>query len=129
MAGTFKFELVSPERVLLSEDAEQVVLPGSEGDFAVLPGHAPVVSTLRPGIMDVTLPSGRRRVFVRSGFADVDPDRLIVLAERALEIEGASAEAIAAELKSAEADLAAAKDDESRMMAESAIETLKGLRA
>ena len=49
MAGTFKFELVTPERMLLSEDAAQVVVPGAEGDFTVLAGHAPVVSALRPG--------------------------------------------------------------------------------
>jgi F-type H+-transporting ATPase subunit epsilon len=56
VAGTFKFDLVSPEKVLLSADAEEVVLTGSEGEFAVLPGHAPVVSTLLPGIVHATLP-------------------------------------------------------------------------
>ena len=55
---TFKFELVSPERVLMSEDVEQVVVPGADGDFAVLAGHAPFVSTLRPGVLDVTAAAG-----------------------------------------------------------------------
>ena len=59
MAGTFKFELVTPERMALSEDVGQVVVPGVEGDFTVLPGHAPVISALRPGIIDVTLPDAR----------------------------------------------------------------------
>ena len=55
MAGTFKFELVTPERILFSEDAAQVVVPGVEGEFTVLAGHAPVISTLRPGVVDATL--------------------------------------------------------------------------
>ncbi len=128
MAGTFKFELVSPERVLLSEEAVEVVLPGSEGDFGVLAGHAPVISTLRPGVMDVTLPSGRKRIFVKSGFADVDPERLTVLAERAIELDGASREAIDAEISAAEAALADAGDDQARMDAETALELLKSAR-
>jgi len=76
MAGTFKFELVSPERVLLSIDADQVVVPGSDGEFAVLAGHAPVIATLRPGVLDVTAGGSKRRLFVKSGFAEVDPSRL-----------------------------------------------------
>jgi F-type H+-transporting ATPase subunit epsilon len=128
MAGTFKFELVSPERVLLSEEAVEVVLPGSEGDFGVLAGHVPLISTLRPGVMDVTLPSGKRRIFVKSGFADVDPERLTVLAERAIELDGVSSEALAVEISAAEADLADAKDDQSRMDAETALERLKSVR-
>ena len=55
MAGTFKFELVTPERMVLSQDASQVVVPGIEGAFTVLPGHAPVISALRPGVVDATL--------------------------------------------------------------------------
>jgi F-type H+-transporting ATPase subunit epsilon len=128
MAGTFKFELVSPERVLLSEEAVEVVLPGSEGDFAILAGHAPVISTLRPGVMNVTLPSGKKRIFVKSGFADADPERLTVLAERAVELDGAAREAIDAEIAAAEADLAEAKDDQARMDAEVAVELLKSAR-
>ena len=84
MAGTFKFELVTPERMALSEDVGQVVVPGIEGEFTVLAGHAPVISVLRPGIIDVTLPdASKTRIFVRGGFAEVDADHLTVLAERA----------------------------------------------
>ena len=128
MAGTFKFELVSPERVLLSEDAEQVVLPGRDGDFGVLAGHAPVISTLRPGVLDITLPSGKRRVFVKGGFAEVDPARLTVLAQTALDLDNLGANTIADELKSAEEDLAAAKDDQARMLASELVEQLRALR-
>ena len=75
MAGTFKFELVSPERILLSVDADQVVVPGADGDFAVLAGHAPVIATLRPGVLGVTAGGTRKRLFVKSGFCEVDPSR------------------------------------------------------
>jgi F-type H+-transporting ATPase subunit epsilon len=128
MAGTFKFELVTPERMALSEDAVQVVVPGVEGEFTVLPGHAPVISALRPGVIDVTLPDAKReRLFVKGGFAEVDADRLTVLAERALDVEAMDAAAIAAELETAQAELAAAADDGARLAAASAVERLKAL--
>jgi F-type H+-transporting ATPase subunit epsilon len=129
MAGTFRFELVSPERVLMSVDAEQVVVPGSEGDFAVLVGHAPVISTLRPGVLDVTAGSVRKRLFVKSGFAEVDPTRLTILAEKAYDVEELSAATIAEELKTAEAEVAAAKDDSSKRMADTLVSELKRLSA
>jgi F-type H+-transporting ATPase subunit epsilon len=129
MAGTFKFELVSPERVLVSIDADQVVVPGSDGEFAVLAGHAPVIATLRPGILDVTAGGTKRRLFVKSGFAEVDPTRLTVLAEKAYDVDELSSATIAAELKAAEAELAAAKDDEAKRMADTLVNELKRLRA
>ncbi len=129
MAGTFKFELVSPERVLLSIDADQVVVPGSDGEFAVLAGHATVIATLRPGVLDVTAGGTKRRLFVKSGFAEVDPSRLTVLAEKAYDVEELSASAIAEELKSAEAELAAAKDDNAKRMADTLVNELKRLSA
>jgi F-type H+-transporting ATPase subunit epsilon len=126
MAGTFKFELVTPERMALSQDAAQVVVPGVEGDFTVLAGHAPVISALRPGIIDVTLPdASKTRIFVKGGFAEVDADHLTVLAERALDVEATDASAIAAELETAEADLASATDDAARLAAASAVERLR----
>jgi len=129
MAGTFKFELVSPERVLLSIDADQVVVPGSDGEFAVLAGHAPVIATLRPGVLDVTAGGAKRRLFVKSGFAEVDPSRLTVLAEKAYDVDEMSASTIAEELKAAEADLAAAKDDHAKRMADTLVSELKRLSA
>ena len=128
MAGTFKFELVTPERMALSQDAAQVVVPGVEGDFTVLAGHAPVISALRPGIIDVTLPdASKTRIFVKGGFAEVDAGHLTVLAERALDVEAMDAATIAAELETAHADLAAATDDAGRLAAASAVERLRGL--
>ena len=130
MAGTFKFELVTPERMTLSQDAKEVVVPGLEGDFTVLPGHAPVISALRPGVVDVTLADGRKtRIFVKGGFAEVDAEHLTVLVERALEVEGLDAAIIAAELAVAEADLASATDDTARLAAAAALDRLKGLNA
>ena len=127
MAGTFKFELVSPERILLSVDADQVVVPGADGDFAVLAGHAPVITTLRPGIIDVTAGGTRKRLFVKSGFAEVDPARLTVLAQKAYDIDDMTPAIVADELKTAEAELAAATDDNARSMADTLVTELKRL--
>jgi F-type H+-transporting ATPase subunit epsilon len=129
MAGTFKFELVTPERMALSQDATQVLVPGVEGEFTVLPGHAPVISALRPGVIEVTLAEGgeTERIFVKGGFAEVDADRVTVLAERAMAVDQMSADVVAAELETAEADLAAAADDASRLAAASAVERLKAM--
>ncbi len=126
--STIKFELVSPERVLMSEDIEQAVVPGSEGEFTVLPGHSPVISTLRPGVLTVTLEGNKvRRLFVKDGFAEVKPDQLVVLAQEALDVDELGAEQIAAELKAAEADLEAALDDASRLRAHTLVDQLRAL--
>ena len=129
MAATFTFELVTPERLLLSEPAEQVVVPGSEGDFAVLVGHAPVISTLRPGVIEITLPQGRQRIFVKKGVAEADPERLTVLAQTAVAIDDLDAGRLAGELKAAEAEVTEAKDDQSKRMAEMLVDVLRRLQA
>ena len=82
MAGTFRFELVSPEKLLVSGTATTAVLPGTDGDMGILGSHSPVMTTLRPGLLDVTMEDGsHREFFVRGGFADVTPDSVTVLAE------------------------------------------------
>lgn len=124
MAGTFHFELVSPERVLMSEQVEQVVVPGADGDLAVLPGHAPLISTLRPGVLDITVGGASRKVFVKAGFAEVDPDRLTILAERASAVEDLD---VAKELEAARSELAAATTDAARTRAETAISALQSI--
>lgn len=129
MAATFNFELVSPERILLAtEDAEQVQLPGAEGDFTVLAGHTPVISALRPGILEILVGGSRRRMFVRGGFAEVQPGSLTVLAQMAMEISEMDPSRIATELEIAEAEIVSAKDDETRRMAYFAVEQLKALQ-
>ncbi len=129
MAQTFTFELVSPEKVFLAGEAEQVLLPGAEGDMTVLPGHAPLISTLRPGMVDVALAGQKARVFVRDAFVQVEPERVTVLAEKAYEAADLSGSTLAAELAKAEADLAAAKSDDARRLAQQAVDSLSRLKA
>jgi F-type H+-transporting ATPase subunit epsilon len=126
MAGTFKIEIVSPERVLLSGEATEVVVPGMEGDFTVLEGHAPLISALRPGILDIKQGSGRRRIYVRGGFAEVDPTLLTILAQNLVDVD-AGADQLAEEMRIAEAMLESATDDLGRILAHDAIATLKSL--
>ncbi|NQW11572.1 MAG: F0F1 ATP synthase subunit epsilon [Alphaproteobacteria bacterium] len=96
MAETTQFELVSPERLVLSQAVEMVVVPGSEGYFGVLPRHAPLISTLSPGVIDIHEGgSVTQRIFVAGGFAEVTGERCTVLAEVAMpldEIDVAKAE-------------------------------------
>jgi F-type H+-transporting ATPase subunit epsilon len=129
MADTFRFELVTPERMALSEDVAEVVVPGVEGEFTVLPGHAPTISALRPGVIEVALPdASKTRIFVKGGFAEVDAGHLTVLAERALPVDEMDAVVVVAELEAAEAELAAAGDDASRLAAAFAVDQLRALR-
>ena len=122
-AHTLHFELVTPERVALSGQARQVVVPGLEGRFAVLPGHAPVISTLRPGMVEVALEGAdKRRFFVKGGIVELDGGHLTILAERVLEEEAMDAQRRAAELEAARAEFAAASDDTARLAAASALE-------
>src|SRR6188508_2900898 len=86
--ATFHFDLVSPERLLFSGEVDQVDVPGSEGDFGVLAGHAPTVSALRPGIMTVYVGGQAQRMIVLGGFAEVSVDgKLTVLADLADSVE------------------------------------------
>jgi len=122
MADRIQFELVSPERLLLSQAVEMVVLPGAEGDFGALPEHAPTVAALRPGVISV-FENGQvtERVFVAGGFAEVTPERCTVLAERAVrvaELDRAGAEKAIADARD---DLADAKTDAARAAAENEI--------
>jgi F-type H+-transporting ATPase subunit epsilon len=128
MADTFKFELVSPERLLISADVREVLVPGSEGDFTVLPNHAPVIAMLRPGILRVPGYDGPNgAIYVRGGLADVGPERLIVLAEQAVPLGQVDAAFIAGEIASAEKDVAASKDEDARLQAEDVLERLRSL--
>ena len=129
MAQTFTFELVSPEKVLLSGQAEQVLLPGSEGDMTILPNHAPLISTLRPGVIDVVgAADGHARIFVRQAFAQVEPDRLTVLAEKAYNVADLKGDMLAAEISAAEQDLKDAKTYEQLLVANQALSALAGLQ-
>jgi F-type H+-transporting ATPase subunit epsilon len=85
--ATLHFELVSPEKLLFSGEVEQVDVPGSEGDFGVLAGHAPLVTTLRPGILTVHGAGGKQQIVVLGGFAEVSAEGLTVLADAAEAVE------------------------------------------
>ncbi len=96
--ANFHFELVSPEKLLFSGDVEQVDVPGAEGDFGVLAEHAPMVTTLRPGILTVHGEGGEQKIVVLGGFAEVSADGLTVLAEVAETVESIDRETIAARI-------------------------------
>jgi F-type H+-transporting ATPase subunit epsilon len=128
MAGTFKFELVSPERILLSDDAEEAVLPGTEGQFTVLAGHAPVVSTLLPGVIVVKLTASTKGIYINGGFVEVNPESVTVLAEHAFIADEADQRQLEDALSKAEAALESEKDDEALRHLSSAIDHLKGLQ-
>ena len=115
MADRVQFELVTPERLLLSEMVEMVVVPGTEGNFGVLPGHAPLISSIRPGMIDVY--EGQtitRRIFVVSGIAEVTAERCTVLADEALPPEELDRGGIEAELKTIEGNLPSLREQVGR---------------
>jgi F-type H+-transporting ATPase subunit epsilon len=122
MADHIQFELVSPERLLVSQAVEMVVIPGAEGDIGVLPGHAPLISNVRPGMIAVFEGSKVvERIFVAGGFAEVTPERCTVLAEAATIVEDIDRATVEAEMRDAREDLAEAKDDGERSRLEQAI--------
>ena len=130
MTDKIHFDLVSPERMLLSDDVEMVTLPGTEGYFGVLPKHAPLISTLRPGLIEVKGGSdGDVRLFVRGGFAEVNPDKVVVLAEEAIPLAEFDLVALDQRIADAEEDLAAAKTDAERDKVGERLDHLRQLRA
>ena len=100
------FEFVSPESVVFSGDVDQVDLPGAEGDMGILPGHAPLATALRPGIVTVFREGKQDLIVVIGGFAEVSPAGLTVLADKAVAREAFDTAALAGDLKDAEEDVA-----------------------
>ena len=130
MADILKFELVSPERLLSSGDVQQVVVPGTEGEFTVLVNHAPVLSTLKPGVVTVTDESGNaERIFVRGGFAEVNPAGLTILAEEAVAVSELSADDLAQKIQNAREDVTDAKDPEKKRRAQETLDHLTQLQS
>jgi len=123
------FDLVSPERLLISADVDQVDVPGSEGDFGVMAGHAPVMTTLRPGVLTIQSPGkAGEKYFVRGGFAEVTLEGLTVLAEEAMPFAELDTAALEQRIKNAEEDVADAKDDAKRLRAQETLNRLSELR-
>ena len=113
--GKVEFELVSPERLLMSRAVDMVVVPGTEGNFGVLPRHAPMISTIRPGVIDVY--EGKtivERIFIAGGVAEVTPQRCTVLAEQAVLVRDIDRAAVTRKLADLREDIRDAKDDASR---------------
>lgn len=129
MPDPFKFELVSPERLLVSSEVEQVLVPGAEGDMTVLAYHAPVLTTLRPGLLDIGFPGGEsQRFFIRGGFAEVNPAGLTVLAETAIDLDELKADDLAQAIKDTEEDVADLTD-EAKDRAQTKLEHLRQVEA
>jgi F-type H+-transporting ATPase subunit epsilon len=115
VAEKFLFELVSPERLILSEPVDMVVVPGSEGNFGVLAGHSLLISTVRPGVIDVYEGTAvTERIFVAGGFAEVTPDRCTVLADEAVAVKDLDATAVEANIRMMEGAEANLKDQANR---------------
>ena len=127
--ASFRFELVSPERLLFSGDVTQVDVPGEAGDFGVLAGHAPYVATLKPGVLTIYGDGPPQRIVVRGGFAEAGPDGLTVLAEQATPVEEIDAAAIAQAIKDAEEDIADATTDAARDKARERLEQINTLKS
>jgi F-type H+-transporting ATPase subunit epsilon len=127
--ASFRFDLVSPEQILFSGQVEHVVVPGSEGEFGVLAGHAPLVTTLRPGILKILGAGEPLRVMVVGGFAEVAADGLTVLADTAMPVEEVDPAMIAGEIKDTEEDIADAKSDAQRDKLQQKLEQLRAVQA
>jgi F-type H+-transporting ATPase subunit epsilon len=129
MMATFHFDLVSPEKVLFSGEVSQVDAPGSEGDFGVLAGHAPLVTTLRPGVLVVYGERDAQRIVVDGGFAEVGPAGLTVLANLAVPVDEFDVAALAGMIKDTEEDVADEKDGWNRDKLAQKLDRLKALQA
>jgi F-type H+-transporting ATPase subunit epsilon len=129
MADKLQFELVSPEKLLLSEPVGMVIVPGTEGNFGVLPGHALFISTVRPGVIDVYEDKTvSERIFVSGGFAEVTPERCTVLADEALPISSIDRAAVEAQAKTLDSTVAGLKDQAARLSGAERDDALAKLR-
>jgi F-type H+-transporting ATPase subunit epsilon len=122
-------DFVSPESVLFSGEVDQVDLPGAEGDLGILAGHAPLVTTLRPGIVTIFRGGAREPIVITGGFAEVGPAGLTVLADRAMARENFDTAMLASEIKDAEEDVADATDDALRDKRARHLDQLMALQA
>jgi F-type H+-transporting ATPase subunit epsilon len=126
--ATFHFDLVSPENLVFSGEVEHVVVPGTEGELGVLAGHAPLIAMLKPGILRILGPN-EQRIMVVGGFAEVNPDGLTVLADRAVPVDDLDPAVLAGEIKDAEEDLADATTDATRDRMKLKLDQLRAVQA
>ena len=130
MAEAFIFELVSPERLLVSEAVESVVIPGTEGEMTVLALHAPVMTTVKPGVVTVKpVSEPEERYVVFGGFADILPSGCTLLAESAVPVKDIDRTDLARRIQDAKEDVADATDDATRTKADELLAQLTTLEA
>lgn len=128
--AAFHFELVSPEKLLFSGDVESVVAPGAEGQFTVLKDHAPVMTTLKSGVVTVAGGDGKvEKLFVRGGFADVSAAGFTILAELALPLSDIDVAKLDGDIRNAREDVNDARNDEARRAAADKLAQLEEMRA
>ena len=129
MADKIAFDLVSPERLLLSKPVDMVTVPGTEGYMGVIAGHAPLVSTLRAGMIDMLDDGQDTRFFIRGGFAEISPTKITVLAEEAIPFTELQLATLDQRILDAQEDEIAAKTDAERARAAQLVDDLKLVRA
>jgi F-type H+-transporting ATPase subunit epsilon len=128
--AAFHLELVSPERLLFSGDVNDVLVPGTEGEFVVMAGHAPVMTALRPGVVDIGDAEGKHtRLYVRGGFADVTNTSLTLLAESAIPLAELDTARLDQEIKDVEEDVADATAEAAKKAAQERLDRLRELKA
>ncbi|MDP7547016.1 MAG: F0F1 ATP synthase subunit epsilon [Alphaproteobacteria bacterium] len=126
MADKVAFELVSPDRLLMSVEADAVAMPGMEGDFGVLAGHAPLISALRAGVIEVEgAADSPDRIYIAGGFAEIAADRLVVLAEEAVVVADMDRSDLEQRVQEANEELTAAEEGEQRRLAEAKVAVLQ----
>ena len=128
--AAFSFELVSPEKLLFSGDVEAVIVPGMEGEFTVLKDHAPFMTTLKPGVIEIDAGARKEKLFVSGGFADVAPNGFTILADYAVPMSEMSAATIDKDIATAEEALAGTHGDgEMHRLAQEKVDQLRELKA
>lgn len=125
----FQFDLVGPEKLLYSGEVEQVDVPGSEGDFGVLAGHAPLIAMLRPGVLTIYTGTEAIRALVTGGFAEANPTSLTVLADSAVPVDGLDRAALAQQIKDLEESLGSVADGPARDRAVHKLDQLRAVQA
>jgi F-type H+-transporting ATPase subunit epsilon len=129
MAEKIAFDLVSPERLLLSDMADMVTIPATEGYMGVMAGHAPVVSSLRPGMINVLKDGAESRFFIRGGFAEISAAKVTVLAEEAIPFAELDLQILDQRIKDAEDDLIAAGTDAEKARVAETLDDLRMVKA
>jgi len=127
--AAFSFELVSPEKLVFSGEVDAVVVPGLEGEFTVLRDHAPFLTTLKPGVIEIDVGPKKEKLFVRGGFADISPSGFTVLAEQVIPLADLTAATLDADIEAAEAVLKAAVGNDSQRIALEKRDQLRELKA